>query len=88
MPSYIITYDLLSPGQKYDELHEQIKSYGTWARVTESNWIVVTDKSAVQIRDHLLSCIDSGDRLFVVKSGTEAAWHNTRCKNEWLRKHL
>src|SRR3546814_5002418 len=66
----------------------KIKSYGTWARVTESNWVIVTTKTAVQIRDDLLTVLDSNDRLFVVKSGREAAWHNSRCKNEWLKAKL
>lgn len=88
MAAYIVCYDLPEPGRNYTTLHEKIKSYGTWARVTESNWVIVTTKTAVQLRDDLLSVLDVNDRLFVVKSGREAAWHNSRCKNEWLKARL
>src|SRR3546814_5478189 len=71
MAAYIICYDLTNPGRNYQNLYEKIKSYGTWARVTESNWVIVTTKTAVQIRDDLLTVLDSNDRLFVVKSGRD-----------------
>ena len=88
MATYIISYDLKKPGQNYDQLYEAIKSYGTWARINESVWAVVTTNSAVYIRDHLTGFIDTNDRLFVIKSGVEAAWRNSICKNEWLKEHL
>lgn len=88
MICYIISYDLLVPGRSYEPLYGAIKGYKKWAKINESVWAVVTDKTAVQIRDHLTSFLDGNDRLFVVKSGTEAAWLNSICKNEWLKENL
>ena len=88
MSCYLITYDLRQPGRSYESLYEAIKSYGGWAKITESTWAVVTTRNAVQVRDHLLAYMDNNDRVFVVKSGTEAAWKNVICKNEWLKEHL
>ncbi len=87
MKTYIITYDLVKE-RDYESLHEAIKQYSKWARVTESTWAVVTNKKASEIRDELRQVMDSDDRLFVVKSGVEAAWRNSRCKNEWLKENL
>ena len=87
MPAYIISYDLRKQ-RNYDALYEAIKSYGTWAKITESTWAIVTSSSAVQIRDHLSSVVDNDDRLFVIKSGVEAAWKNAICKTEWLKGNL
>lgn len=83
--SYIITFEL-----KHDSsaLTAAIKSYGTWAKITENTWAIVSAKSAVDIRNHLNSFINKGERLFVVKSGVEAAWRNAACTNEWLKKNL
>jgi hypothetical protein len=49
----------------------------------------VTEKTAVQLRDYL-SQDNSGARIFVVRSGTEAAWINTYGdkNSEWLKKYL
>lgn len=88
MKCYIISYDLLQPGRNYDALYEAIKKHSKWARINESVWAVVTNKTAVQIRDNLGQYLDSNDRIFVVKSGVEAAWRNSRCKNEWLKENL
>lgn len=88
MPCYIISYDLRNPGRNYDKLYEAIKAYGTWAHINESLWAVVTSQTAVQVRDNLLQHIDSNDRIFIIKSGTEAAWRNAICKTEWLKENL
>lgn len=87
MTRYIISYDLRGE-RDYDALYEAIKSCGSWAHITESMWAVVTTKTAVQVRDHLSSVMDQDDRIFVVKSGVEAAWRNVICKNQWLKDNL
>ena len=84
---YIISYDLVG-NRKYPELYKAIKSYGTWARITESTWAVLTDDSAVMIRDYLDKFIDLDDGIVVVRSGSEAAWRNLICTHEWLKKNL
>lgn len=88
MTSKIIEYDLCSPGANYDALYEAIKSFGTWAHITESTWFVKTDSTYVQIRDKLLAEMDANDRLFVAELTGAAAWHNVICSNEFLSKHL
>jgi len=87
MTCYIISYDL-TEGSDYDSLHNAIKSYGTCTQISESTWAIVTDSSATAIRDKLGAYMQKGGRLFVVKSGIEAAWRNVICKSEWLQKHL
>ena len=88
MSTYIISYDLRSPNPDYEGLHEAIKAYGTWAHITQSLWAVETSESAVEVRDYLTTFIEPGDRLFVLRSGSEAAWRNVMCNNEWLKRNL
>jgi hypothetical protein len=91
MPCYLITYDLVGTNETskdYENLIAAIKELGRWGKVEKSVWAVVTSHSAVQIRDKLTPHLDANDRLFVVKSGVEAAWQNSICKNEWLRENL
>ena len=87
MKCYIISYDLRKK-RDYESLYRAIRSYSKWAQIAESTWAVVTTNSAVEIRDNLLRVMDNDDRLFVVKSGVEAAWRNSICKNEWLKENL
>lgn len=88
MSSKIIEYDLRQPGRDYDALYEAIKSYGPWAHITESTWFIKTDATCVQVRDKLLSVMDTNDRLFVGELSGVAAWHNTICDSEFLKKNL
>lgn len=88
MTCYLVSYDLHKPGRDYEALYSALKAYGTWARINESFWAIVTEQSAVQVRDSLTTHLDTNDSLFVVKSGSEAAWRNVRCKSEWLKEHL
>lgn len=84
---YIISYDLRST-RNYDSLYGAIKSYGTWAHILESTWAIVTSKSAGEIRDHLMNFLDEDDRIFVIRSGAEAAWRGIECSSDWLKRNL
>lgn len=86
--SYIITYDLCASGRNYDALYAAIKSYGTWGKLTESAWVVVSSHSSVDIRDYLLKFIDGNDRLGVFRLGQEAAWFKMMADNAWLQTNL
>ena len=87
MSSYIISYDLRKI-RDYTSLGSAIKSYGTWAKITESMWIIVSNQTTVQIRNFLSRYMDDDDRLFVAKYGGSAAWKNIIASNEWLHKNL
>lgn len=88
MSSKIIEYDLRTPGRDYEALYSAIKSYGTWAHITESTWFIKTDRTCGQVRDHLLGVMDSNDRLFVGELTGAAAWYNVICDNDYLRNNL
>ena len=84
---YIINYDLRNQ-KDYNALYDAIKAYGTWAHILESCWAIVTTDNATEVRDNLMKHMDGDDGLFVVKSGTEAAWTKVNCKNQWLKDNL
>ena len=87
METYIISYDM-ALGGNYNALHEAIKNYEAWAHITDSTWAVLTEYSAPMIRDHLGEYLPNGSRLFVVRSGDEAAWQDVNCSDEWLKSVL
>lgn len=85
--SYIVTYDLRAPGRNYDSLYEALRSYGTYYHIQESVWIIVSNRSATEICDHLLTFIDSNDSLFVARLSGEAAWFGVP-DSDWLKRNL
>ena len=88
MTCYIITYDLVNDDSDYDILIKEIKTYSKWAHINKSTWSIITEDSAKEIRDNLKKKVNSEDRLFVIKSGVEAAWSNAMCKTQWLKDNL
>lgn len=89
MNTYIINYDLIAPGKNYDRLFEAIKSYGTWAHVLESCWLIKSSLSATEVRNHLVKYIDNNDKLLVAKSGNQGAWRGLKeNQSDWLRKNM
>ena len=87
MACYLITYDLRRT-RNYEALYNGIKSYGTWGKINESTWVIASYQPATQIRDYLLNFVDSDDRLFVIKTTSEAAWQNAMADNQWLKNTL
>ena len=75
MACYMIGYDLNSPGQDYIELVEAIEHLGTksW-QCLNAAWLVVTDKTAVEIRDELKLYVDRNDELLIAELSGHAAW--------------
>lgn len=89
MSTFIISYDLKTPGKNYDDLIKAIESYGTWWHHFGSTWCIVTEKTAAQVRDHLKQHMDNNDKLLVVKSGGEGAWFGFNDKgSQWLKDNL
>ena len=72
----------------YDALIKHIKSYGYWAHITESTWAVLSTRTAVEIRNDIKNYLTEDSRLFVVQSANVAAWDNTICSNDWLKKNV
>ena len=92
MKVYQINYDLRKQ-RNYEELYNKIKSYSKWSHPLESCWIVVTDKSAVEIRNDLQTVLDGDDGLLVTRLQGEAAWQKVRGDHNsemttWLKDNL
>jgi CRISPR/Cas system-associated endoribonuclease Cas2 len=88
MAKYIVSYDLKKPGDEYEKLIKHIQTFDHWARIHKSVWFVETEKSAKELRDDLLSYIDSNDKIFVVKESGEAAWRGVIASTDYLMEHL
>lgn len=83
MAVFIVAYDLDKPGQNYTCITSKLESMN-YCHAQGSVWFVEYNGSASALRDHLSSCLDQGDHLFVdVVSGTWAGWGMPTC-GKWL----
>lgn len=87
--AYIVYYDLTSAGTNYERVLERIKANPGWARLGGSAYVVISDRSAVEIRDEIHSAMNEKDKLYVGVISAPAAWAGmTDEVSEWLKKNL
>lgn len=88
MRTYLITYDLNSPGQNYSKVLDTVKSYPAWCRIATSTYEVQTYESVTTVRDKIRRVMDANDTLFVVDvTGQPSAWYGLSSDvGGWLKK--
>lgn len=85
----IVTYDLKQQGQNYTCIVKKLEAYPSHWHMQGSVWLLATTDSAKQVRDSLVTCLDSNDNLFVGRLQGEAAWHGFSDKaGAWLKDVL
>jgi hypothetical protein len=67
-----------------------LKTYPGYCPITEHAWAILSDKTPKETLDHLQQSVPAPSRLFVVRSGTAAAWTNSfgTLNDAWLKKNL
>ncbi len=67
MSAVLVTYDLITPGQKYAPLIAKIKSFGGYAHVGGSVWLVSGwNLTAQKVVDGLRAVLDDNDTILAV----------------------
>lgn len=89
MTCYIVTFEVESAQDK-STLEERLKAYGTYCPINTNCWAIVTNQTAGKVRDNLMEVIQTSDKIFVIKSGVEAAWRNVygQKNSDWLKGRL
>lgn len=64
MQTFLVTYDLMSPGKDYQSLVSELQRLGG-QRVLLSVWTIQSSHAATDLRDHLAKFVDRNDRVFV-----------------------
>ncbi len=82
MNTYIVSYDLLSPDRNYTALYSELTRMSA-KRVLYSQWLVKSSWSAIQLKEHFSSYIDSNDRILVNAISRDYSWagHNLITSN-------
>ena len=86
--TYIVTFEPVLP-LVAAVITKQLETFPAHCQIHAYAWAVSTDWNAVQVRDYLMKIAPTA-KIFVVRSGTEAAWFNSYGANydEWLKKYL
>jgi hypothetical protein len=85
--TFLITTDLLKPGQDYNRLYNELARIGA-TRVLLSVFIADLNQTAVQVREALKSYVDSNDRIGVFPLAKNWATWNGMAKGVALLQRL
>jgi hypothetical protein len=71
-----IAYDLMSPGQNYDQVRDAIRGLGKWHQFQFSLFYVSTNFTPQQAYARVIQEMDTNDRLAVINaaSGVVSGW--------------
>jgi hypothetical protein len=85
---YLVSFEPRGDGAK-ESIYAQLRNFSAYCPITAYCWAVLTDMKATNLREYI-SQASPESRIFVLRSGTEAAWINIYgTKNsEWLKKNL
>lgn len=89
MTCYVVAFEVADATNK-TKLKTALKAYGTYCPINSTCWAIVTSQTAAQVRDSLMATIPTTDKIFVIKSGVQAAWRNAygEKNSDWLKKNL
>lgn len=87
MGCYIVTYDLNKETKRPDILKD-IKSYGTWAKLSESSYAIVTSSGAKAVYDKLSKHLDGNDNCYIISLSEPFYGQGPEKVNEWLANNL
>ena len=90
MAVHWVNYDLNKSGQDYSKLIDYLKSHQSWAKPLKSSFFVRTSFTAAQLRDGVMSRIDSNDSVVVVDvtSDNWAAFNIPDDVAKWLQANI
>lgn len=88
MAVYAISYDLNRPGQNYEALYEEIKSFGGYWHHLDSTWLVSTQLNANQMSERMLKHTDDNDHFLIIRVVDEYQGWLPKIAWDWLHTHI
>lgn len=90
MAAYMITYDLNSAGQKYDEVIKAIKdsSTGAWCSYWKSSYLIKSTLTPNQISDNIKPHLDNNDRLIIIEVKNNYQGWLTEKQWKYIRENI
>lgn len=87
MAVFVVTYDL-NKETKRPPIVAKVKSFGTWAKLSESSYAIHTTSSPEQVYNFFKPLLDGNDNLYVITLTTPYFGQGSKVVNDWLLNNL
>lgn len=88
MAVYNISYDLNQPGQRYDDLINEIKRSPGYLACLKSTWLISTNETAQEVYNRLSPNLDKNDSVLVIEVVNNSQGLLTKRQWEWIKQHV
>ncbi len=87
---YFITYDLNSPGQKYDDVIKTIeeKCARAWCKFWKSSYLITSDLTPDEMIDKIKPYLDGNDSMLIIEVINSKAGWLTQKQWDWINEHI
>ena len=73
MKKWLIGYLLQAPGLEHVDFFDALKRAGA-TRIMPAHWVLESERSAIELRDHFVALLTPNDQLLVAELGQEVVW--------------
>ena len=88
MTAYIVTFEVSDPTIK-DNLTEKLKQFEGYCPIHAHCWVVLSNQEPADIYDFVTKGLGVSDKIFIIRSGTKAAWYTLGDPYDtWLKERL
>ena len=84
------TYDLNTPGQKYDKIIELIKGdlSSAWCKYLESAFLITSNYTPQQILEKLKPHLDGNDSMIIIEVVNNKSGWLTKKQWNWINENI
>jgi hypothetical protein len=88
MTCYIVSFEPAA-NETAEKIREHLRALSDYCPINAYCWAVKSDLTASALREQI-GIGSPGARIFVIRSGTAAAWQNAyaQANSDWLKKNL
>jgi hypothetical protein len=89
MTCYIITFQTNTDASR-NKVLGILQTYSSYCPIHKYCWAIMTSEKSPQITEKIRKALAPGEFVFVIRSGTEAAWFNSygQKNDNWLKENL
>lgn len=88
MPFYAISYDLIKQ-KDYPELWKEMDRIGAQKVLLSLYFVSLTNRTAEEVKNHLLQFVDKDDRIMVIPFNSKPAYNiGLKGTAAWLKEHF
>lgn len=91
MKTYLISYNLISSksSSDYIKLINLIKTASSWAKTSDSVWLIKTTLGSMEVLNRLKSVMNQNDKIIVIEvTNNWATFNFSKDITDWMKKGL